>query len=252
LKEAVDKVSLLYRVNQLHPAPREVVAKGLGYSGLNGASATAISALNKYGLLEGRGDDLRVSERAMSILHPHSREERVQALRAAASEPKLFADLAERFPGGVHNDELLKNYLLRNGFALTAVTQAIQAYRETSEFVALEAAGYDSPSQSRKEEPPVNTQIGTPSAIKNPTPNIAVHSTQHTEDERVLHRFDFADGGFVEIKVSRDVDAELALQVIEASLPTMKVVTGIETKARKAASDKAAAADERKGEKQNE
>lgn len=248
LREAIDRIAALYKINQQHPAPREVIAKGLGYNSLNGASATAISALNKYGLLEGRGEDLKVSERAMHILFPETKAEKIEALRAAAGEPRLFAELAERFPGGVVNDELLRNYLLRNGFAQSAVTNAIQAYRETSEFVALESAGYDSPSPKRKE----GTQVITPTSIeptaKLGTPHVAVHSSQPIDDERVLHRFDFADGGFVEIKVSRDVDAELALQVIEASLPTMKVVTGIETKARKAAADKAAEAGARKDE----
>lgn len=239
LKEAVDKIAMVYRAHQQHPAPREVIAKALGYTGLNGASATVISAINKYGLLDGRAEDLRVSERAMSILHPHNKEERIKALRDAAAEPKLFAELAERFPGGVQNDELLKNYLLRNGFAINAVTSAIQSYRETSDFVFQEAAGYDSASTLKKEEPAMQLAAAS-SQSSNPTPPVLPKASQPIGDTRVLHRFDFGDGSFVEITISRDADPELALEAIEASLGSVKAVTALEAKRRKAAEEKAA------------
>lgn len=255
LKEAVSRIEMLHQANQTHPAPREVVAKGLGYNSLNGASATAISALNKFGLLEGRGENLRVSERAMHILFPQTREERIEALRAAASEPRLFAELAERFPGGVQNDDLLKNYLLRNGFAPSAVTHAIQAYRETSEFVAQESVGYASPSPGRREDAAAMSAHGTSQASfvsAPPPPSVAVHSSQPAGEDRVLHRFEFPNGGFVEIKVSRDVDAELALQLIETSLPTVKAITAIAEKARKAGADKSNETSRRKDQKDHE
>lgn len=44
---------------------------------------------------------------------------------------------------------------------------------------------------------------------------------------RVLHRFDFPDGGRVEITVTRDVDALLALEVIETTLPSLKIIEGM-------------------------
>ena len=99
LPDAVTKVTTLYRAIHTHAAPRAVVAKGMGYNTLNGASATAISALHKYGLLERIGDEIKVSERALSILHPHTPQEKADAIRAAAGEPALFAELNERFPG---------------------------------------------------------------------------------------------------------------------------------------------------------
>ena len=237
LKEAIERIGTLYKEVQRNPAPREVIAKGLGYNSLNGASATAISALNKYGLLEGRGDDLRVSDRAMSILHPHTTAERLAAIKAAAVEPRLFAELAERFSGGVPNDELVKNYLLRNGFALSAVTAAVLAYKETSEFVSTESAGYDLVPVSAK-GPSMLPQATQPKlGFQGP-----IHELEHmpqgalaTEKSRLLYRYDFADGGFVEIAVSRDVDAELALEIIETALPSMKMNTKLDERKRKTA-----------------
>jgi hypothetical protein len=114
LPEAVEKVAAIYRNIHTHASSREVVAKAMGYTGLNGASATAVSALHKFGLLEGRGDEIKVSERAMRIMHPQSQTERTEAIREAAVLPPLFAELRGRFPGRHPNDDLLRNFLLRN------------------------------------------------------------------------------------------------------------------------------------------
>jgi hypothetical protein len=151
LPDAIEKVEALYRAQHTHTAPREVAVKGMGYNSLNGASATAISALQKYGLLDRAGDGVRVSERALQILHPHSLEERSAAIQAAAGEPPLFAELNDRFPGRIPSDDLLRNYLLRNGFAPSAVTAVITSYRETSEMVEREGRTHDSPREQTRE-----------------------------------------------------------------------------------------------------
>src|SRR5665213_535998 len=100
---------MIFSNQHTHGAPREVVAKSMGYNSLNGASATSISALVKYGLLDGRGDEIRISDRTMRILHPQSAEEKASALREAAGEPVLFRELAEKFPGRMPSEEILRN-----------------------------------------------------------------------------------------------------------------------------------------------
>lgn len=164
LPDAIEKVTALYRAEHTHPAPREVVAKGMGYNSLNGASASAISALQKYGLLERSGEELRVSERALRILHPHPPEERGAAIRQAALEPPLFAELNDRFPGRIPSDDLLRNYLIRNGFAPSAVTAVITAYRETSEMAEREGREHDSLHEQTPEHAAMPQQIRTPTA----------------------------------------------------------------------------------------
>ena len=52
LQKALDYARKVYSQNHLHTAPRDVVAKAMGYGTLNGGSLTAISALKKYGLLD--------------------------------------------------------------------------------------------------------------------------------------------------------------------------------------------------------
>lgn len=213
LPEAVARVTAMYKALHTHPAPREVAVRGMGFNTLNGASATVISALHKYGLLDKAGEGVKVSERALTIMHPHSSDERRQAVQASAREPELFAELADRFPGPMPNEDLLKNYLVRKGFAPGALASVITAYRETLEMVEREASGYDSapvagPTPETPRMPP--TQYLSPPLV---------HSSQNIvlpqEDGRQIGRYDFEDGGFVRIIASPDLDTEEALAMVE-------------------------------------
>lgn len=209
LPDAVGKVTTLYRAIHTHAAPREVIAKGMGYNTLNGASATAISALHKYGLLERLGDEIKVSERALSILHPHAPQEKAEAIRAAAGEPVLFAELAERFPGAMPNEDLLRNYLLRQGFAPAAVGHVIAAYRDTSDMVAAEGRGYDSAQATAATEP-------SPMIHTTPHHQIMPENVKFIQgDGRQVGRYDFEEGGFVKIVASPEIDTEEALNMVE-------------------------------------
>jgi hypothetical protein len=217
LQEAINRAGGLYKVQHLHYAPREVVAKGLGYSSLNGASATAISALLKYGLLERSGEDLRVSDRAMRILHPHSQQEKEDAVREAASSPSLFAELMEKFPGQVPNDDLLRNYLIRRGFAESALGAVINAYRETSDMVSRDGSPYDAAIE-QAEEPISMTQpapqLTGPSRVAAPSIIIA-QNTEKLGEERSISRYDFEEGMYVRIVASPGLSTEEALDMVE-------------------------------------
>ena len=211
LPDAVERVTTLYRNQHNHAAPREVAVKSMGYNTLNGASATALSALHKYGLLDRLGSDgVKVSERALRIMHPNSPGERRQALIDAANEPSLFAELKERFPGRLPSDEVLRNYLIRKNFAPAATSAVLLAYRKTIEFVEGAGAGYDSGSEST-EEAPMMTAIHSDSA---PGRGREVQSVTET-DERRIGVIDLPDGSYVRIMASPDVDPEEALEWAE-------------------------------------
>lgn len=185
----------------------------MGYNSLNGASATSISALIKYGLLEGRGDEIKISDRAMCILHPQSPEEKAEAIRQAAREPELFRDLAERFPGRMPAEDVLRNYLIRNGFAPAAVSSVILAYRETCEFAEREAGAYDSgPVPVSTEAPAMHSTPQSHSTA--PAPNTG-KPVYNQSDERNVARYDFEGGGFVRISVGGPIETEQALSMAE-------------------------------------
>jgi hypothetical protein len=186
--------------------------------------AAAISALHKYGLLEKQGDDIKVSERALRILHPQSPEERGEAIREAAGAPQLFAELAERFPGRVPNEELLRNYLVRNGFVPAAAQLVVLSYRETSELVAREAGGHDSGAERTPEVP-----MQSMSAVRS-EPHLIKKTITHQMDERELCPYNFEGGGYVKVVVGGGIDTEAALDMIEIQIKLKRAELKAKTK----------------------
>ncbi|WP_315805071.1 hypothetical protein [Bradyrhizobium sp. SZCCHNS3002] len=144
LKEAIEKATEVYNNDYQNPIPRAVAAAHMGYQSLNGKSLGVLSAVLKYGLLEGRGDQTRVSDLAVAIIaHPPGSNERVAALREAASSPELFAELDARFQSGKASDQALRSYLLTQKFIPTAADAVIRSYRETKQLVEAESSGYN-------------------------------------------------------------------------------------------------------------
>jgi hypothetical protein len=144
LKEAVEKATAVYNNDYQNPIPRAVAAAHMGYQSLNGKSLGVLSAVLKYGLLEGRGDETRVSDLAVAIIaHPPGSSERAAALREAASKPELFSELDARFQGGKASDQALRSYLLTQKFIPTAADAVIRSYRETKQLVDVESSGYN-------------------------------------------------------------------------------------------------------------
>lgn len=156
LADAVKRIETVHAREHQHPAAREVVVKGMGYSGIHGTSLGALSAAMKYGLLEqdGKGEDYRVTDRAIAILHPHNPAEKAEAIRAAARSPSLFNELLEHFKGVLPSDDNLRAYLIRRGFTQSSLPAVVQAFRETMELVSPDAGDYDSATSSPKQESP--------------------------------------------------------------------------------------------------
>jgi hypothetical protein len=146
LSDAIDRIRTIHDREQHLAAPREVMARHLGYTGLNGTSLKTLSALLKYGLLEKTKDDKRkVTDLAVQILHPRTPQERKAAILEAASRPALFAEIAKEWPNGTPSDENLSSYLIRRNFAADAIGDVIAAYRATMELVTRESEGYSPP-----------------------------------------------------------------------------------------------------------
>lgn len=143
LGEAISRVAQVFTKEHKHLAPKEVIVQHLGYTSLNGAALGALSALDKYGLLERDGERYRVAARAIEILHPESSVKKAEAIRAAAFSPALYAELAEEFPDSPPSDENLKAFLIRRGFAPSALTRVIEVYRKTMDLVqsSINSAG---------------------------------------------------------------------------------------------------------------
>jgi hypothetical protein len=140
LREAIQRVSGVYKHDYQARLTRDVAAERLGYSGLNGKSLAVLAALGKFGLLEGRGEETRVTDLAVRVLaFPPGSAERRAALEEAAGRPELFAELDQRFSRGQASDGAIRAWLMTRGFIPPAAEAAVRAYRETKQF--LEAQG---------------------------------------------------------------------------------------------------------------
>jgi hypothetical protein len=155
LPEAIEKIKAVYAKDYQNKITREVAAEHMGYRSLNGKSLGVLSAVAKFGLLEGRGDDNRVSDLALAIIaHPPGTPERARAIVEAAGRPELFAELDDRFPGGKASEPTIRAFLMTQKFIPQAADMAIRSYRETKALVNEESGAYsgDGSSQSSQDE----------------------------------------------------------------------------------------------------
>ena len=144
LPEAISRTRKIFDSQQRYPASRDVLVKLMGYGSLNGASKTVLSALSKYGLLEGRGEELRVSELGQDIvLHRKGDSEYSAALKEAAFAPAFFRELHDQYPSGLPSDHAVRATLIKRGFNSKAIDTAVRAFRETIDFMEAETNGFE-------------------------------------------------------------------------------------------------------------
>ena len=190
-------VRKIFNEDGMHPVDRESAVQHIGYSSLNGASATALASLKQYGLTSDAGKGmLQVTSLALDLIEPESDEGRADALRAAAFNPDLFASLNERFPETIPSESNLRAHLLRQEFTSAAVKVVVPAYLETCEYLSQHAVSersshsenvvQESSEISSQEQPAMDQNITTPT-ITTPTERAVVAG-----DKRMI--FDAIEG----------------------------------------------------------
>ncbi|MBS0246192.1 MAG: hypothetical protein JSR61_06190 [Proteobacteria bacterium] len=217
LKEAVEKVSAVYAKDYQNKIPRVVLAEHMGYKTLNGKSLGVLSAVGKYGLTEGRGDDSHVSDLAVTIIaHPAGSPERAAALKEAASKPDLFAELDNRFQGGRVSDSAIRAWMLQQKFIPLAADTALRSYRETKQFVEAESTGYSGFEAAPQPhvQPPAGAPMPAPAEQQRPTPRIP--EPPMTAPVRVV-----MNGNRLDIQASVDLDG---LEKLEQMLAKYKEI----------------------------
>lgn len=178
LKSAIDRVQRVYAEDYQNKIQTLDAAKHMGFGTLNGKTLGVISALRKYGLLDGSDGTVRVSDLALKIIaHAAGDEERRHAILEAANGPELFAAIEKKWPGGKVSDQALKSFLLTEKFLPDATDIAIRSYRETMALVEAEVVGLQlrppkeedeiTPDPAAAKEPPVHT---LPSMTSPPSP----------------------------------------------------------------------------------
>lgn len=173
LPEAIKSVASVHAAEQHLAAPKEVVAKHLGYTSYHGLAKRIIAAIENFGLLEEvSGDKVKVSGLAMSILFPSSPDEKQTAINEAAFRHPLFAAIKDEWQGSRPSDENLRVYLIRRKFATDALDRVIEVYRQTMDLVTPDSGGYVADPKGQQQEKPMTPAAHQPSGggVRPPPP----------------------------------------------------------------------------------
>jgi len=154
LEQAIDLAGKVHKANRTNVIDRETAARDMGYAGLTGRSLTVLASLAQYGLIEKAGKgNIKVTRRAVEILHPVEEAHRAEAIIDAAESPALFRTLRERFPEGVPSENALRSFMVQSDFNDVAIGPALSAYIETIAFAEkAKESGRTGPSASEPEE----------------------------------------------------------------------------------------------------
>lgn len=150
LGDAIDAIADLLKKEKRGQFPKEAAAAHMGYSSVNGRSLGMIAALRAYGLLEGRGDGLAVSDDAIAILEaPSESEDRKDALRRAFESPPMFQRIQAEY-SDKPSYETLKWWLNKAGFNPDGAEKAASIYLASYDLVTENLGAY-----KREAEQPV-------------------------------------------------------------------------------------------------
>ncbi len=212
LSQAIDLVRLIHSKSRTNVIDRESAAKDMGYSGLTGRSLMLLAALAQFDLVgrAGKGD-LKVTPTAVSILHGISPQEKLEALRRAGHSPRLFRQLYERFPDGIPSENVIRSYLIQQGFADVAIGPAIKSFMETNRF--LEDAGV-SESHGEAEQNDAESMLEEGGATVPPPPPPAPVVQQHggyqvMEGERVVFSEEVGSASYLKLVANGEMNVDL-------------------------------------------
>lgn len=172
LEDALSKIKRVYEQNHNYTAGKEVVAKSLGYTSINGGSLTMFGALKAYDLLESEGEGLKVSNAAVDlILLPQEDERWYENFNHCLSSPEIFREINEKFDGSaLPSDSLIKHFLVSvKGYLEKAASEVIRVYRANIEFANSIGEKYNfsvKPESANKDIPSQQPIIISPSANK--------------------------------------------------------------------------------------
>jgi hypothetical protein len=146
LKDALDKVKLIYQHERKNFTTPAVIQKDIGYTEGTGPAGRALSALKQYGLIEERAGTYGLSDKGFLFTYAEqSSPERVAALRESAIKPLIFRELVDTYIDGLPSDATLRAHLVgRKGFNPTAVDDFIRIFKETIELANIVPGGYSS------------------------------------------------------------------------------------------------------------
>ena len=116
---------------------RETIATGMGYNGLNGASARVVAALTHYGFLDREKDLYTLSGLAKKYLMPVEDSDASDAMYTAALSPTLFSEIYNAFKGQVIPKQFGNRLVHEFGIQQKAAPEVERIFKETMETAGI-------------------------------------------------------------------------------------------------------------------
>jgi hypothetical protein len=121
------------------------LAKHLGHESMSGPASTKVAALRAFGLIDEVGDQVRISDDAVSaMMAPEGSIERKDTLKRLASKPALFNEISKEFLTPPSEDNL-RYWLIKRGYAPDASEKASKVYLATEKLASQTTGEYTPP-----------------------------------------------------------------------------------------------------------
>jgi hypothetical protein len=145
LGEALEAIRPAWKAEHRNKMSRTVLAKHLGYTSLNGRALGKIGAVRAYGLIDGSGEELRVSDDAVIALTSPDKVgfQYKDAMLRLATKSQLFQDLRKANPAELPSEDNLRFQLIQRGFTEEAAGKAAKTFLTTMRLVFDESGTYN-------------------------------------------------------------------------------------------------------------
>ena len=142
LKRAVERAAQMAEAHRRSPARLATVGETWGYGAKSSGLLQTVAALKAFGLVEdiGGGVDRRIqlSDLAWRILHDARANAKQEAIREAATKPRLIAEYAAHWlPARPSDSHCLSELHLDRGFTIDAAKLFLKVFDETVNFAHL-------------------------------------------------------------------------------------------------------------------
>jgi hypothetical protein len=143
LRAALQAARKAFEKDNRNKMSQAALGKHLGHDSLSGPAFGKIGALRAYGIIDGKGDELRITDDAVAaLMAPEGSHEGMDTLARLAIRPKLFQDIQKDFPNRP-SLENLKFWLIKRQFAPDAAEKAAKIYLATLDLVEWGGLDYE-------------------------------------------------------------------------------------------------------------
>jgi hypothetical protein len=201
LEKAISLTEMIYEGAQRAQIAAETAFQLMGFKGKSGSSLSALAAVKHFGLVEGRGESLQVTDLAMRILNPLDDAEKRQAVREAGLSPDLFQQLFSEFGAQLPAKSVIRAIAVRkHGFSEAGAESVADTYLETVRYLeqvgALSGPGYRS-------GPQLPALVSDGSGEASPRHRDGAMAREPESEEGPIEE--------LELRVSKDVKASIRL-----------------------------------------